>query len=77
MAETKFKQKLQRLKSFLTEKRKINTLAQRCGVDPATVQSAFKAETKDDLRGKRLEVINEALKMRDEIEADIAKLQNL
>lgn len=72
--EKTYKELQSDLKSFLAKRRKLSALAKKVGVDVRTVHYAFDTKSPDELTGKKLDVIIEARKMREEIELDLASL---
>ena len=64
-----FKDQLNKIKSYLAERKMLKKLAERANVEVRTVHNAFSANTFDDLKGSRLDVYREAINMVDEIKS--------
>lgn len=72
-----FKEDLQRIKEFLSQKRKLTDLANECGVSTRTVHEAFSVESFEDLTGDKLKVYEAAIEMVDRITNLPMKAQSL
>lgn len=66
-----YNKELKDLKSFLSKRRKLSTLAREIGVDVRTVHYAFKVESPENLTGKKIDVIKRAYEMKAEIETTL------
>jgi hypothetical protein len=64
-----FKKNLEEVKSFLSEKKQITTLAERAGVSTRTVYNVFNAESFEELNGIKLDVYRHAIKLVEEIKS--------
>lgn len=62
-----FKSDLQKIKDFLSEKRKLTDLANEVGVSIRLVHEALSVESFSDLKGQKLTVYQAAIKMVDDI----------
>ncbi|QIK56041.1 hypothetical protein G7051_17420 [Dysgonomonas sp. HDW5B] len=66
--EKTFTEKLTELKKFLADRELLGDLETRSGAKYRTVHYAFTAKSKDELKGKRLKVFQQAVLMRKEID---------
>ena len=62
-----FKKQLNEIKELLSQKKKFNELCRRANVSLRTIYNTFDANSFDELKGVRLDVYKEAIKMVDEI----------
>lgn len=72
-----FKIELNEIRSFLAEKKQLPILAERAGVTVRTVYNTFNEQSFDDLKGDRLNVYREAIKLVEEIKNLPLKAKNL
>lgn len=64
-----FKEQLKEMQAIISEKKWLSVLATRSGVEVRTVYNTFNAESYDEIKGARLKVYKEAIKMVDEIKS--------
>lgn len=64
-----FKRQLVEMRAYLADRKMLKEVGKRAGVEVRTVHDAFSSQTFDDLKGARLKVYKEAIKMIEEIKS--------